>query len=116
MAYRRAAALAIAAIFSISRSANAFQVVAGCRVRVEGYRVERDVRPGRNRGVGRAVNISGRRLRDVRARFRVFDARGRRIGWPSDSIMDLRAGQSWRFRAPAAGNVSRARLASADSR
>jgi hypothetical protein len=117
MRYRlAAAALAIAAAFSISPNADAFQVGAGRRVRVDSYRVERDVRPGRTRVVGRAVNISGRRLRDVRVRFRVFDSRGRQIGWASDAIMDFRAGQSWRFRAPAAGNVTRARLASADGR
>ncbi|MFC4525100.1 hypothetical protein ISN76_02530 [Dyella halodurans] len=116
MRYRLAAAtLAIAAIFSISPSANA-QMGAGRRVRVDNYRVERDVRPDRTRVVGRAVNVSGRRLRDVRVRFRVFDSRGRQIGWASDGIADMRAGQSWRFRAAAGGNVSRARLASADGR
>jgi hypothetical protein len=111
-----AVALAIAGAFSISPSADAFQVGAGRRVRVDSYRVERDVRQGRNRVVGRAVNISGRRLRDVRVRFRVFDNRGRQIGWATDGIMDFRAGQSWRFRAPASGNASRARLVSADGR
>ena len=115
MRYRLAAAtLAIAALFSISPSANAFQVGAGRRVRVDNYRVERDVRQDRTRVVGRAVNISGRRLRDVRVRFRVFDARGRQIGWATDGIRDMRAGNSWRFRAPAAGNASRARLVSAE--
>lgn len=117
MRYRLAATvLAIAAAFSISPSADAFQIGAGRRVRVDNYRVERDARQGRTRVVGRAVNISGRRLRDVRVRFRVFDARGRQIGWATDGIMDFRAGQSWRFRAPAAGNASRASLASADGR
>ena len=111
-----AATLAIATAFSFSPSTHAFQVGASRRVRVDSYRVERDVRPGRSWVVGRAVNISGRRLRDVRVRFRLFDARGRQIGWATDGIMDFRAGQSWRFRASAAGNVSRARLASADGR
>jgi hypothetical protein len=117
MRYRLAAtALAIAAAFSISPSADAFQVGAGRRVRVDNYRVERNFGPGRTQVVGRAVNISGRRLRDVRVRFRVFDSRGRQIGWATDGIMDFRAGQSWRFRASAAGNATRARLVSADGR
>lgn len=79
-------------------------------VRVGHYRVERDVKPGRNKVVGTLSNVGKVRMHTARVSFRLFDARGRAIGRATDEVHNLRPGQTWKFHAFARGNVSRARL------
>ena len=85
-------------------------------VRVGHYRVERDVRPGRNKVVGTLSNAGRARVRTVRISFRLFDARGHAIGRATAEAHDLAPGQVWKFHAPARGNVSRARLLQVEAR
>ncbi len=79
-------------------------------VHVGPYRVERDVKPGRNRVVGTLSNTGHVRVHTAKVSFRLFDARGRSIGHATDEVHNLKPGQTWRFHALARGNVSRARL------
>lgn len=79
-------------------------------VRVGHYRVERDVKPGRNRVVGTLSNAGHARVHTARVSFRLFDAKGRAIGRATDEVHNLKPGQTWKFHALARGNVSRARL------
>lgn len=79
-------------------------------VRVDHYRVERDVKPGRNKVVGTLSNVGHVRVRTAKVSFRLFDAKGRAIGRASDEVHNLKPGQTWTFHAFARGNVSRARL------
>ncbi|WP_130618051.1 FxLYD domain-containing protein [Dyella amyloliquefaciens] len=79
-------------------------------VRVGSYRVERDVKPGRNRVVGTLSNTGRVRVHTARVSFRLFDAKGRAIGRATDEVHNLKPGQTWKFHALARGNVSRARL------
>lgn len=79
-------------------------------VHVGSYRVERDVKPGRNKVVGTLSNTGRVRVHTARVSFRLYDARGRAIGRATDQVHDLKPGQTWKFHALARGNVSRARL------
>ncbi|WP_243040092.1 FxLYD domain-containing protein [Dyella sedimenti] len=83
---------------------------------VGAYRVERDVKPGRNKVVGTLSNAGRARVRTVRISFRLFDARGHAIGRATAEAHDLAPGQVWKFHAPARGNVSRARLLQVEAR
>ncbi|RDI98804.1 hypothetical protein DVT68_09845 [Dyella solisilvae] len=74
------------------------------------YRVERDVKPGRNKVVGTLSNVGHARVRTAKVSFRLFDANGRAVGRASDEVHNLKPGQTWKFHAFARGNVSRARL------
>jgi len=80
------------------------------KVHVGSYRVERDVKPGRNKVVGTLTNVGHTRVHDVKVSFRLFDAKGRMIGRATDEAHNLQPGQTWKFHAVARGNVSRARL------
>jgi hypothetical protein len=82
------------------------------RIRVDSFRVERDVTPGRNKVVGTLTNVSRAPVRTAKIRFRLFDARGRGIGMAVDEVHDLGPGKTWKFHARALGNVSRAHLLS----
>jgi hypothetical protein len=86
------------------------------RVRVDSFRVERDITPGRNKVVGTLTNVSRAPVRTARIRFRLFDATGRGIGQAVDEVHDLEPGQTWKFHAPARGNVSRARILSVEAK
>jgi len=79
-------------------------------VHVGAYRVERDVRPGRNKVVGTLSNTGRVRVRTAKVSFRLYDAKGRAVGRASDEVHNLKPGQTWKFHALARGNVSRARL------
>lgn len=85
-------------------------------VHVGKYRVERDVKPGRNRVVGTLVNTGHTRVHVAKVSFRLFDAKGHAIGRASDEVHDLNPGQTWKFHALAKGNVSRARLLRVEAR
>ena len=85
------------------------------RIRVDSFRVERDVTPGRNKVVGTLTNVSRAPFRTTRVCFRLFDATGRGIGQAVDEVHNLEPGQTWKFHARALGNVSRARLLSIES-
>lgn len=91
-------------------SSPAFAKEPVAHVRVVSYRVERDVKPGRNKVVGTLTNVGHTRVHDVTVSFRLFDAKGRVIGRATDQAHDLQPGQSWKFHAVAHGNVSRAKL------
>jgi hypothetical protein len=80
------------------------------RLRVDSYRVERDVTPGRNKVVGHATNTSNAAIRTAGVRFNLYDATGKQIGVAQDYVHDLQPGQAWTFHAKALGNVSRAKL------
>ncbi|WP_201314579.1 FxLYD domain-containing protein [Dyella sp. EPa41] len=79
-------------------------------VHVGPYRVERDVKPGRNKVVGTLSNTGRVRVHTAKVSFRLYDAKGRAIGRASDQVHNLKPGQTWKFHALARGNVSRARL------
>ena len=97
-------------------SSAAFAKEPAPHVRVSSYRVERDVKPGRNKVVGTLTNTGHTRVRDVTVNFRLFDAKGHAIGHASDQAHNLKPGQSWKFHAPARGNVSRAKLVQVKAR
>jgi hypothetical protein len=80
-------------------------------LRVDSYRVERSVTPGRNKVVGHASNRGTTTIRTARVRFRLFDANGKQVGVAQDDVHNLHPGQTWTFHAKAMGNVSRAKLA-----
>ncbi|WP_425477473.1 FxLYD domain-containing protein [Dyella solisilvae] len=84
-------------------------------VRVETYRVERDVHPGRNRVVGTLTNVGSDSVRKARVTFKLFDANWHIVGRAVDEVHDLEPGQTWKFHALARGNVSRARLLRVDA-
>ncbi|MBB6188097.1 FxLYD domain-containing protein [Rhodanobacter sp. MP7CTX1] len=86
------------------------------RVRVDSFRVERDITPGRNKVVGTLTNVSRAPVRVAKVRFRLFDATGRGIGLAVDEVHDLEPGQTWKFHARAPGNVSRAHLLSVEAK
>jgi hypothetical protein len=86
------------------------------RIRVDSFRVERDITPGRNKVVGTLTNVSRAPVRAARIRFRLFDANGRGIGMAVDEVHDLAPGQTWKFHARALGNVSRAHLVSVEAK
>ncbi|AHX16299.1 hypothetical protein CH75_10325 [Dyella jiangningensis] len=79
-------------------------------VHVGSYRVERDVKPGRNKVVGTLSNTGHVRVRTAKVSFRLYDAKGHVVGRASDQVHNLKPGQTWKFHAIARGNVSRARL------
>lgn len=79
-------------------------------IHVDGFRVERDITPGRNKVVGTLTNVSHARVHRITIRFVLFDAKGRRLGTATDETHDLAPGHAWKFHAPARGNVSRARI------
>jgi hypothetical protein len=79
-------------------------------LRVDTYRVERDVHPGRNKVVGTLTNSGTTSVHMARVNFTLFDAKGHAIGRAVDEVHDLGPGQTWKFHAFARGNVSRARL------
>ncbi|RAO78066.1 FxLYD domain-containing protein [Dyella jiangningensis] len=79
-------------------------------VHVGSYRVERDVKPGRNKVVGTLSNTGHVRVHTAKVSFRLYDAKGHVVGRASDQVHNLKPGQTWKFHALARGNVSRARL------
>ncbi len=79
-------------------------------VHVGPYRVERDVKPGRNKVVGTLSNTGHVRIHTAKVSFRLFDAKGRAVGRATDEVHNLKPGQTWKFHALARGNVSHARL------
>jgi hypothetical protein len=85
------------------------------RIRVDSFRVERDITPGRNKVVGTLTNVSRAPVRVAKVSFRLLDATGRGIGVAVDEVHDLGPNQTWKFHARALGNVSRARLLSVES-
>jgi hypothetical protein len=85
------------------------------RIRVDSFRVERDVTLGRNKVVGTLTNVSRASVHAAKICFRLFDATGRGIGLAVDEVHDLEPGQTWKFHARARGNVSRAHLLSIEA-
>jgi hypothetical protein len=86
------------------------------RIRVDSFRVERDITPGRNKVVGTLTNVSRAPVHAAKIRFRLFDATGRGVGLAVDEVHDLAPGQTWKFHARALGNVSRAHLLSVEAK
>ncbi|WP_114238218.1 FxLYD domain-containing protein [Dyella sp. C9] len=84
-------------------------------LRMDSYRVERDVTPGRNKVVGTLTNVSRKRVHTARISFRLYDVHWRVIGRAVAEVHDIDPGQTWKFHAGARGNVSRARLIRIDT-
>jgi len=116
MTFRSIALLVSLSLTLLSPAAFAAQPTKHHALRVQSYRVERDVRPGRNKVVGTLVNTGHTRVHVAKVRFRLYDAKGRAIGQASDEVRDLNPGRTWKFHASARGNVSRARLLQVQAR